>query len=656
MDSEQSTQTSATAWDLDKDEIASIASDELHQNRPNRWRGPKSTWRTLTEEERLLWQSIKRIEDQDLAIHLYNTFALKRRGKDPETAQDLIVQNVNGEESIWAPPKLWSAWPLKESQLPDEDLVATKDDPDEECTFRMEETKTPSSVLEEEIGALILRIAKDKFNKRMDKASAVYPSVEDEEAMATSSSQGSDEDVQESRAGSVGLEPGDGSSRRLIREEEDSDHVNDYVDLHERRSHKLKTPKTFKPAVSSNDELSYKLLTPAVRHILSQLDDTLRKLHRSRTVGLSYQSDSSTDYSSDGGNGGQSSRTRGRPRRTTTDSDPDKPQSPKLKTTKRGRPRKAQVPREGESQQEFQERIARESHRRLPPKAKDADDDIPQNSDAASNPPLPKDAADAAFEAWLAQGTTKTAYAMRKVSRWGLRDWSDVVGAASLAGFSPAVIARTTQRCSNLFGESMVVRHLHEVPASAGTGVQTVNYRPEPIQLADENDMELDSDDASDHLSTASRLQRRIASQASSLAPPSSASPASSPRRGRRRSVSTTSRANSSRSPSRSSVGLHLCPVISCDRAVVGFARRSNLKRHMEIVHGKQTQAAAPVSDVDSDDEVVGAIHVDGFLKPIAQGRGWRGGDIQKRQRKKFHGEKRVKESNPRGNASRDSE
>jgi hypothetical protein len=94
MDSEQSTQTSATAWDLDKDEIASIASDELHQSRPNRWTGPKSTWRTLTEEERLLWQSMKRLEDQDLAIHLYNTFALKKRGKDPETAQDLIVQNV----------------------------------------------------------------------------------------------------------------------------------------------------------------------------------------------------------------------------------------------------------------------------------------------------------------------------------------------------------------------------------------------------------------------------------------------------------------------------------------------------------------------------------------------------------------------------------
>ncbi|VUC37743.1 unnamed protein product [Clonostachys rosea] len=654
MDSEQSTQTSAVAWDLDKDEIDSIASDELHQNRPNRWTGPKSTWRTLTEEERLLWQSMKRLDDQDLAIHLYNTFALKKRGKHPETAQDLIVQNVNGEESIWAPPKLWSAWPLKESQLPDEDLVATKDDPDEECTFRMEETKPPSSVLEEEIGALILRIAKDRFNKRMDKRSAVYPSVEDEEPMATSSSQGSDEDVQESRTGSMELESRDGSSARLIKEE-DTEYVNDDVVVNKRRSHRAKTPETFEPAVSSNDELSYKLLTPAVRHILSQLDDTLRKLHRSRTIGLSYQSDSSTDYSSDGGNGGQSSRGRGRPRRATGDSVPNKSQSPKLKTTNRGRPRKAQVPREGESQLEFEERIARESHRRLPPKVQDADDAVRQNKDSTGNTPQPKDAADAAFEAWLAQGT-KNAYTMRKVSRWGLRDWSDVVGAASLSGFSPAVIARTTQRCANLFGESMVVRHLHEVPAPAGTGVQTVNYRPEPIQLVDENDIELDSDDASDLISAASRLQRRILSQASSLAPPSSASPASSPRRGRRRSVSTTSRANSSRSPSRSSVGLHLCPVTACDRAVVGFARRSNLKRHMEIVHGKRAQAAAPVSDVDSDDEVVGAIHVDGFLKPIAQGRGWRGGDVQKRQRKKFHGEKRVKESNPRGNVSRDSE
>jgi hypothetical protein len=65
-------------WDLDSDEIASIASEELYEKRPNRWQGPQSTWRTLTEDERQLWRSMEQIRDQDLAVHLYNAFALKR--------------------------------------------------------------------------------------------------------------------------------------------------------------------------------------------------------------------------------------------------------------------------------------------------------------------------------------------------------------------------------------------------------------------------------------------------------------------------------------------------------------------------------------------------------------------------------------------------
>lgn len=88
-------EASATAWELDSDEIASIASEDLHEHRPNRWTGAKSTWRTLTEEDRLLWQSMKQIQDQDLAVHLYNAFALKRRGRNPETAQDLVVKTVS---------------------------------------------------------------------------------------------------------------------------------------------------------------------------------------------------------------------------------------------------------------------------------------------------------------------------------------------------------------------------------------------------------------------------------------------------------------------------------------------------------------------------------------------------------------------------------
>jgi hypothetical protein len=56
----------------------------------------------------------------------------------------------------------------------------------------------------------------------------------------------------------------------------------------------------------------------------------------------------------------------------------------------------------------------------------------------------------------------------------------------------------------------------------------------------------------------------------------------------------------------------------------------------MELVHQGQTE------ELDSDEEVVGGVHVDGFLKPIVPGRGWRGEDTMQRQRKRkeFWGER----------------
>lgn len=81
-------------WDLDSDEIASITSEELHENRPNRWKGSKSTWRHFTEEERMLWRSMKQLQDEDLGVHLYNVFALKQRATNPETAKDMVLQMV----------------------------------------------------------------------------------------------------------------------------------------------------------------------------------------------------------------------------------------------------------------------------------------------------------------------------------------------------------------------------------------------------------------------------------------------------------------------------------------------------------------------------------------------------------------------------------
>ncbi|KND91201.1 hypothetical protein TOPH_03963, partial [Tolypocladium ophioglossoides CBS 100239] len=155
-----------TDWDLDSDEIASVTSEDLHSNRPNRWTGPKSSWRLLTQEERLLWRSVRQLEDQDLAAHLYDAFALRRAGGSAETARGLTVKMEDGQDAIWAPPKLWTSWPLKERHMPQEGLIKKQDDEDEKFTFRMEEKKIPSSELQGELGATILRLAKERFRKR----------------------------------------------------------------------------------------------------------------------------------------------------------------------------------------------------------------------------------------------------------------------------------------------------------------------------------------------------------------------------------------------------------------------------------------------------------------------------------------------------------
>jgi hypothetical protein len=65
-------------WDKSTSEIQSEDSDDLHENRPNRWKGPSSSWRTITEEDRLTHNALERLRNQDLSVHLYNAFKLKQ--------------------------------------------------------------------------------------------------------------------------------------------------------------------------------------------------------------------------------------------------------------------------------------------------------------------------------------------------------------------------------------------------------------------------------------------------------------------------------------------------------------------------------------------------------------------------------------------------
>ncbi|KAL7926847.1 RNA polymerase I-specific transcription initiation factor domain-containing protein [Trichoderma austrokoningii] len=599
---------SSPEWDLDSDEIASVTSQDLHDHRPNRWTGQQRTWQRMTAEERQLWQSMEAVEDQDLAVHLYNAFALKKRGKDAKTAQDVTVTLENGQQSIWAPPTVWTAWPINEKHVPRQKDAWRENDGYDRFTFRKAEKQMPSSELQEELGATILRIAGERFHK--SKRKTVLTSIEGDRAESErEDGKASNMPAPSSPSSVSGRED---AKMMLLDDEGGRSHGEDEAHSAPSNGKKRKTPETYEPVMSSNDDLSYALIKPSVRHILSQLDATLHILHNARIATTNYASDSSATSDSESDTRSGPKRGRGRPRSTKlTGTDG----ATKPRATKRGRPRKVHVPREGETHDEMLVRIAREGHRRLPNTAKDRD---------------------AAFEEWLRQGDEnlereaalireeeelgidpQASAQERRLRRLGLRDWSDVLGAAALGGFSHQVIARAAKRCANLFGEGMVMRRLDEVPASRGPPFHTMEYRPEQINL---DGPDYDSDSSSGEDATTALSSRRTSRQ------PSQSRPSSSPFRGRSsphsQSSAPRSRSHSkSRSRSRSSAGFHFCPVTTCERSTTGFARKQNLRRHMQLVHPGRGDDE---EDWDSEDEVFGAVHVDGFLKPILAARGWR--------------------------------
>ncbi|KAK4937836.1 hypothetical protein LTR10_021639 [Elasticomyces elasticus] len=63
---------------------------------------------------------------------------------------------------------------------------------------------------------------------------------------------------------------------------------------------------------------------------------------------------------------------------------------------------------------------------------------------------------------------TTSSKGSRRAQNLELRDWSDVVGMASLTGWDSEVVARASERCAQLFGENMLFRNFHEGAPTEG--------------------------------------------------------------------------------------------------------------------------------------------------------------------------------------------
>jgi len=565
-----------------------LESEDSHETRPNCWKGAPSTWQFLTAPERGLAASLDQLRNQDLGIHLYNSFALNKRAQGFLDAQsdkahaslenrepEIEVGDDNGQG--WAPPKSWSAWPMAPDTVPRTGERIGTDDENDDFTLKRREAERPSRELEDVLIGVMLKLAKEKFEKR--RWAEPEKSVDD-----------------------VQFDKNDESSEQVLSSPDSAEEANpdnDQEPIIKEQSEPPSEKKFLKPAVSTDDQRSQELLRPSIRHTLSKLDDILMALHHARKTCSHYasQSEVTTDEETtrasstarDSSTG--SKRPRGRPRKFADLASRPKPdaneQPPELddpellraKKTHRGRPLKKYDRLEGETQEEYLIRIARLQKKPLPSFAPPRD---------TATPEIPSSPAKSPGKSPVKRATSEELKARRK-RNLDLRGWSEVLGSAALVGFPPDVVARATQRCANLFGEEIRMRTLEEAPFLIKGADSELHFEPEkiPVLLLSSSESEADEPRPSSRAFAKRRIRRL-------------------PRR-----------------------EFYPCPIAGCPRQEQWFSDVSSLEKHLEKGHQMTEDEIRDI--LDSDEEVDGAVHVDGFLRPAKNRWGHGGRRIRKK-------------------------
>jgi hypothetical protein len=467
--------------------------------------------------------------------------------------------------------------------------------------------------LEEEVAAFMLGVAKERFRSRRFGEGSPEPVVgadmageESDFSLSQIKAEGGEDEL------SSGVENDEGEEQR--------EGGTDATSAAGRNRQRMKHHGLI-PTVSTDDDLSYELLRPVTRHLLTKLDTTLTVLHNARLAGIDYASESAGEEQDEARSGRTSRSPRKRKVRRSEESPaPEQPMS---------RKRDLHTPSEGETEREMRIRLARKYHRRIPRFSGDEGETTAAETTGSRTGGRRQKSAGAAKRtastASSGKSDTDDVKRGKRLNDWALRDWSDVLGAAALAGFSPQVIARATQRCADLFGQGMEFNTVAEEPATHGKKKsKTRNYIPGGAVLPTSDEEEDD-----EAVSQSEVEQMRAVSRASSVILHSSSDEGGPGSGSRSRSRSTTRRSYSV-APAAARV---FCPYPSCSGAINGFARRYNLKKHLVTVHG--SDAAGLSEDEDRADEVHGAVHVDGFLKPIRAQKGWRAGDARKSTKRK---------------------
>lgn len=253
------------------------------------------------------------------------------------------------------------------------------------------------------------------------------------------------------------------------------------------------------------------------------------------------------------------------------------------------------------------------------------------------------------------QPTSPSGKKRRNTRKPGLRDWSEVLGIASLIGWDPAVIDRARHRCRDLFGEDMHLFTMAENDDSSAGEAETADRAPAsrstqsaswrcPLVNCFRNMQPLEHGFRwREHMRKAHKYDNdQIARLEEQLVQSGDIAPVLK----RHRVLAHNPRAWQPPDPLK-------CP--HCPASEYVFPKVSRLIDHMRRSHKYDPRIQEPPerllnrvagqgedglfdkpssSDEDSDGYMVGGVHNDGFLQPVFRHAGSRGRDLEQRAKR----------------------
>ncbi|OAX84173.1 hypothetical protein ACJ72_01448 [Emergomyces africanus] len=480
----------------DGEEDYNSSGDSPALDRLNRYLGPPSTWRAKTRQERHDINSLDTLRARDLSSHLFNAFALKRRA--------MAIKAQNPEQG-------------------QEQQSNTESDADPSSQFVPTKQWTAWPLPADEVPRGDANVPTDGTDiwNIISGPSDERPSAELEECLMAQMLKTAKE-----RFESRSWESQRSRVRKRIKEttsgtdagarSTDVGESGDDIDI--------QPAPQFRPVIQADDEKSRSILRPTARHILSDLDNILMSLHHTRQAYVSTVDLSQSEYETDPEEG-LTSRSVSRSRATSR--------------TRRSRPRGIISSRNSSmtgdpatiSDQERNTELSVPNVRSRSLKA----------SRTRSNTP----------------GRSRSRSPGSRQSKLGLREWTDILGIASISGWPTSVVLRTAKRCSDLFGEDMAFRTLTEGKLELKEGDGSIMPSWEYV----EEEVESGESDTDTEIAKPTKDARR---------------------RGRDRT------------------GVIYCSVKGCSRSTKGFSRTWNLNQHIKNRHpslelrGRRSKSTLP--------------------------------------------------------------